>query len=246
MKTIRGIIAQKRNRIPAIMSLLTVAMVLGMAGTQPAFATHYWSGWWWTNISHPGEFKTISGDWYVPFYLEYSELDDLPFVDGQDPEETSEDAIEDAADGWNGISSACGLTHDDTQTGGWDHSVGTTDFGSVTLAVTSVQLHGVEPFDDDHIVQADTNINDDTDDFQWDYLDENVFTTPPTVDLRKVMLHEFGHWAFLCDTYSGGNTEANLCDGDLVETSVMDDYEAGEGENLSSHDEDKIIGIYGG
>lgn len=53
MKTIRGIIAQKRNRIPAIMSLLTGAMVLGMAGTPPAFATHYWSGWWWTNIVIP-------------------------------------------------------------------------------------------------------------------------------------------------------------------------------------------------
>lgn len=236
---------QKRysKTIPVLSFLAGALVLVSGLGVQQAFATHYWSGWWWSNISHDEEMKEIGGHWYVPFYLQYSELDDLPFVGGQDPDSTAESAIEDAADDWNGVSSAWGLTHDDTTSFYWDHAIGTANLAAPTLAVTSTQKH----FLDNHLIKATVDINHDTNDVQWDYLDEDTGTSPDTYDLRKVMLHEFGHWVLLCDTYSGGNTGAGDCDDAITTSSIMYLYGFGTaGDHLYTHDEDIVIGAYGG
>jgi len=239
-RSILGTISGNRDR--AILPLLA-ASILGLfwSSAPDAFATHYWSGWWWSNISHPNEFKNMSGNYRVPYHLIETQINALPWASGSASTEAP-NAIVSAGNEWNGISSAWGLTRDETETFYWDHEIGTENLASNVGAHTHRFFHGL----DNHLVDNDVHINNDSNDVQWDYLTENPTTTPLTIDLRKIMIHEFGHWAFLCDTYSPGGTEG-ACDGVVTSSSVMYEYRFGSaGNSLYAHDESSITSIYGG
>lgn len=232
-------IPKYRNR--AILPILAAAMASMLLSSIPnAFATNYWSGWWWSNISHPDEFKNVSGNFRVPYHLIETQINALPWATGTASTEAP-NAIVSGGNAWNGISSAWGLTRDETETFFWDHEVGTENLAANILAHTHRFVHP-----DNHVVDNDVHINNDANDVDWDYQAEDEFTTPRIYDLRKVMIHEFGHWVYLCDTYPPGGTEG-ACTGVETSSSVMWSYRFGTaGNSLYTHDSSTVTSIYGG
>jgi len=227
-------------------SMATIA-TLGTLGFPQAFATNYWSGWWWSLISHQDEFEQVGGNWRVPYAHLHTQLAGLPWTGG-DPNVQAPAAVDTAANAWNGITSAWGLVNDDTQTSIHDQTVGTENLGTSALAHTHVYYHGYPCTfcNDSHLVDNDIHINNYAAYVLWDDYSDNQNTNPRTYELRKVMINEFGHWVSLCDTYSGSQ-QYGRCTGVVTSSSVMYSYRFGTaGRTLYTHDIDSVIGAYGG
>jgi hypothetical protein len=206
-----------------------------------------------TDVCDPTQKKSVVrlGSIFIPYAIVYSKIATLPFVAGKDPMSTAHLAIDIAAAKWSSVTQSYGLTHDDTITSIYDNTIGAEDLP----ARFATEVHWVRHCTfwfiicwsyDSHLVKTVMNINNDANDFRWDYLADNPNTTPMTVDVLKVVLHEFGHWVLLCDTYPDA-PQAGNCTGVVREDTVMTYYHFGNGyRDLFTHDMESLRAVYGG
>ena len=218
--------------IKAILWLVISVIAISAFGTSAAFATDYHKGWIWDETHHPEEFQ----DGSVPVYFDTNDLSsNLELATGTTINQIYTQ-IENAVDAWDDETDF-DVHRNDTSTYYHDNRIGSTDLGPNVLGTAYTMRHGF--FWDDHIVKVTIDFNDDGNDFQWDHDGDSSTTTPPTIRIYNVALHELGHLNGLCDTYPPGGTQGD-CHGHTTTASVMYAYTYGVIETITSNDETEV------
>ncbi len=219
----------KKQLVP-IVALSSVAV--GIMGVVPNADADYHKGWIWDSTNHSAEFDNGK----VPIAFDTSELSsNLVLESGTTINQIYTD-MENAVDEWD-TQTDFPTKRKDTTTFYHDNVVGTADLAAGTLgsAATSKHFLGF----DDHITRVTIDFN--HDDFEWDHNGDDSGTS--TARIYNVMLHEMGHVNGLCDTYVPAGTLGD-CHGHVVSTTVMDSYQYGVVETITTGDQTEVNGQY--
>ncbi|HEX7031554.1 MAG TPA: hypothetical protein VF172_01000 [Nitrososphaera sp.] len=224
-----------KSRKKATRSGLAIAGALAaffsVVSTVPAYATHYWSGWYWDEDNHSEEFD--NGE--VPFAFDTFDLGfNLPRASGTSITDIYT-CMNNAIDEWDAETDAAAKRKDNTSFF-HDNVIGTADLADGQIAVTNLFTHG----SDDHLIRAPIDFN--SDDYIWDCGDDDAGSQ--TVDTYAVLLHELGHALVgLCDTYPD-HEEFGDCTDFTTTGSIMWSYEYGDSVFLHAHDIDTADTVY--